>query len=52
MTGDPPFDEPAVQLNPIFSASVISGKLIKSTGASGTYYITAPDPSIDISDSP
>jgi hypothetical protein len=52
MTGDPPSAAPAYQVNRIFTSDVIVGSFSKEIGASGTSYITAPEPSGDYTDSP
>ena len=44
MTGVPPFDKPWFQLNLINVSVVVDGSFVRSNGASGTSYITAPLP--------
>ena len=43
---------PADQVNLITVSEVVSGSFRRSVGASGTFYITAPVPGLEIADSP
>lgn len=52
MTGAPPSEAPQFQVNLIVVAEVEVPSFCRSTGASGTNYITAPFPNSEQSDCP